>query len=581
MSGRRHSKREYKNLYTLLKEKRGTYLVGVLGSSLGNALMSIVMAFTLMGMIEAVMNNDLHSLYGALGGIGILALLVSVFSPMFSYGYQTSVKKNMERLRREGYNKLLHLPMSKMDSVSKGDISSTLNNDINRVELAFTEHTTSACYTIFLGLGSVLSMFVLNWRFAAVLLILSIVSYVVNTTLSKRIRKDSDELQQQLGTASQSFSELLSGAFVLRLFPGAARFRQRFGQDSLKVARLSTSLAKKSGWLEAINYLVNFLSFGGVIAIGAMLVLEKSVTIEKVVAIVQLQTNINFAFNQWSRFIAGLQGALSSQARISGLMTSETEILSGDSLKLEMKPEIQLTNLSFSYNRQNRALNELNLTIPAGSTVAFVGLSGSGKSTLAKLIMGLYMDYSGSLTIGGMEVKDWPVHQLREHVAFVPQHSYIFEGTVEDNIRAGNESASIDDVVQTAKKAQIHDYIMQLPEGYQTRLNENGQLLSGGQKQRIALARMFLKDAPVIVLDEPTSALDNNTEGLLQEAIQAMPEGKTIIVIAHRLTTIQHADQIFVMNQGAIAECGTHAELLRLEGYYNRLYTGGIQKGVS
>lgn len=321
----KRSKGEYLALFRLLSESRAAYWTGLAGGSLGNALVSVIMAFTLMEMIGAVMRGDLPSLYRALYGLGLVMLAVAVLSPLFSYWRQTAVKRNMAALRREGYAKLVRLPMSRIDSASKGDVSSRLNNDINQIEQTFTDQAGMVLYTAFLGIGSAAAMFLLSWRFAIVLIVLSVVSYAVNRLLSGRIRKDGDALQRQLGAVSQSFSELLSGALVLRLFPAAGRFQRKFADDSRAAASLSVSLATKTGWLEAVNYLVNFLSFGGIIAMGALLVLYGNLSIETAVALVQLQTNVNFAFNQWSRFVAGLQVSLASAARVRELLESPVE----------------------------------------------------------------------------------------------------------------------------------------------------------------------------------------------------------------------------------------------------------------
>ena len=290
--------------------------------------------------------------------------------------------------------------------------------------------------------------------------------------------------------------------------------------------------------------------------------------------------------HQWSRFVAGLQLSLAGASRPRELVEAPVEKLS-DSAGFPGGPTaparsggVEFSGVSFSYDGKHPALRNVDIEIGEGRTVAFVGPSGSGKSTVSKLLLGLYPEYEGRIVILGRELKDWPLSDLRESIAYAPRHPYIFDGTIEDNIRAGNFRASHEDVKRAARMAQIWDFIEQLPDGLRTRVNENGQLLSGGQKQRIALARAFLKDAPIIVLDEPTSALDALTEEMFRHALKTLPPGKTVVIIAHRLSTIEHADNIYVMSEGRVAESGTHASLLALGGIYARLRASGEPAGA-
>ena len=290
---------------------------------------------------------------------------------------------------------------------------------------------------------------------------------------------------------------------------------------------------------------------------------------------------IRFAFNQWSRFVAGLQLSLAAASRIRELTDAPAEDVAGGPEPRAPRRDVAFAGVSFSYDGHHPVLRGVDIEIEEGSTVAFVGPSGSGKSTIAKLLLGLYRDYEGSIRICGRELRDWPLRSLRESIAFAPQHPYLFEGTIEDNIRAGNRRASVEEVLRAARMAQILDFIEQLPDGLRTRVTENGQWLSGGQKQRIALARVFLKNAPIIVLDEPMSALDTFTEDMFQDALKALSPGKTIVIIAHRLSTVEHADRIYVLHEGRIAESGTHASLLGRNDLYARLRAGSPLTPVS
>ncbi|MCB2342714.1 ABC transporter ATP-binding protein [Clostridium estertheticum] len=304
-----------------------------------------------------------------------------------------------------------------------------------------------------------------------------------------------------------------------------------------------------------------------------------NITNGEMVAFILLLQNVSKPLSELTRYVTEFKEAMVSVDRVMEIVElSEEAFGTGEAFEREIA--FELHNVSFSYGKDNKTsdnvLNDISLVIPKGKTVALVGSSGSGKSTLFKLLLGFHTTTQGEVRLFGKNIMEWDIEKARKNISYVAQDTYLFEGTVAQNIAYGKPDASFNEIIQAAEKAYAHDFIMSMSEGYQTVLSERGTNISGGQKQRIAIARAFLKDAPIFLLDEMTSALDVESEKLIQKAIENYSERKTVILIAHRLSTIINADEIYVLSHGIIAENGTHEGLLEKKGVYTMLYSNQV-----
>jgi len=278
-----------------------------------------------------------------------------------------------------------------------------------------------------------------------------------------------------------------------------------------------------------------------------------------------------------AQFVQQFESGMTGFERFVEIMEVKPEIVEKENaIELKnVKGQIEFKNVTFSYNKGKDVLKNISLTIPAGKVIALVGPSGGGKTTLCNLIPRFYDVESGSIKIDGYDIRDLTLKSLRENIGIVQQDVFLFAGTIKENILYGRVDASDEEVIEAAKRASIHDFVMSLPDGYDTYVGERGIQLSGGQKQRVAIARVFLKNPPILILDEATSALDNETEVMIQESLEELSKGRTTLVIAHRLSTIRNADQIIVIDKDGIQEMGTHDELLAINGLYAKLYKYG------
>ena len=301
-----------------------------------------------------------------------------------------------------------------------------------------------------------------------------------------------------------------------------------------------------------------------------------SISLGTVTAIVMLQGSVSMMFRQLGTFSAALQQSLSGVSRICSFLNQCTEKIEDiDKAEEELEENdysITFDNVFFNYNKPDEIINNLNLNIDSNKSVALVGESGSGKSTILKLIMRLYDIQKGSISICGRNIKEFTLGDLRKLIAYVPQDSYLFNGTIEENIRYGKLKATKEEIISAAKAANAYNFILELPDGFNTIVGENGSNLSGGQKQRITIARAFLKNAPFLLLDEPTSSLDLESESKVQNALISLMKGRTTIVVAHRITTIKNVDIICAIKNGTVVEQGTHEELINSNGYYKKFY---------
>ena len=326
--------------------------------------------------------------------------------------------------------------------------------------------------------------------------------------------------------------------------------------------------------------MIILLGFNGILLYGGMEVINGNLAVGTYSVLVFLTQRLLWPLTRLGQTLDLYQRAMASINRVMDLLDTPINIRSGN-LSLptsNIKGEIKLNNITFAYNDRQPVIENLSLNIPAAHTVAIVGSTGSGKSTLVKLLLRFYELHSGTITLDGIDIREVDLTDLRQSIGLVSQDVFLFHGTVKENIAYGNNTATEEQIIEAARIAEAHEFISNLPQGYDTIVGERGQKLSGGQRQRIAIARAVLKNPPILILDEATSAVDNETEAAIAKSLEKITRNRTTIAIAHRLSTIRHADCIYVLEYGKIVERGTHEELLAKEGVYNNLWR--VQTGV-
>ncbi len=415
-------------------------------------------------------------------------------------------------------------------------------NDINSIESAFNDELQIVGVSIIGGISSAIIMVSLDFRLAIITIIIGIFSARLNISFSSSLRVLGDKIQKSLGILNQHLGEITSSSRTTRIFNIHSIITGRYTNKNNFIASVKVKRAQRNSQLNSINYLLGNLSMIGIYILGALMVINKMVDLSTVVAVVGLQKGVNFMFLNFGRFVAELQSALAGSSRVFDLLNQPSEkemiVLDGN-YNIEDNSMITLNNVNFSYKDKNHLLYNFNMVVPKGKAVALVGASGSGKSTIMKLLMGFYPINSGDIIMDGKSISQYTLKELRERIAYVPQDAYLFNGTIEQNIRYGRVNASREEIIEAAKKGNAHKFIMKLPNGYDTNLVESGANLSGGQKQCISIARAFVKNAPILLLDEATSALDSESQQLVQKGLEALLQGRAALIIAHRLSTIK------------------------------------------
>ena len=481
-------------------------------------------------------------------------------------------------LRSELFTKLINLPKMYFDQNQSGQL-------INRITFTTTQVSGAASNAIktfvregFLLIGLMIYMLSLNWKLTLLLLITTPFIALIVYVAGKRLRKLAKTIQTAMGDVTHLASEAVDGNLEIKSFNAESYETERFLKANASNKNQNLKLEATSNLATPIIQLLVSVSLSIVayFALGAQLGIELSA--ENFVAFITAAGLMAKPIRQLSNINAVIQKGLAAAIEIFDQLDSKEEEDSGD-IESAITGNIEFNDVTFSYTPKELVLNSLNFSIAQNETVAIVGKSGSGKSTIANLLSRFYSDFTGDISIDGISIKDYKLSFLRESISIVNQSPTLFNDTIERNIAYGETDIDDDKLKQAAEISGCLEFIDKLPEGYKSEIGDDGVLLSGGQRQRIAIARAFYKDSPIIILDEATSALDNESELIVQEAVEKLINNRTTIIIAHRLSTIENANKILVLDQGTVAEFGTHQDLLEQEGIYKSLYQNKFSDG--
>ncbi len=479
------------------------------------------------------------------------------------------------------YQKLLTFETGYFDKKKSGDIVFRFNNDADLACNGLLDNLKTFVSRLFSSLSLVAVLFYNSWQLAIIAVCVLGAAFIPLTNIRERIKSVMDKSVSAGSAVITAYNESFSGNKTITSYNLKSLQENKFKNILSNIFSLKIKMVQKTSWLSPMMHVIVSIGIGLAIGYGSHLILTGQITsgnfVSFITALIMLYTPIKNLGNNFN----AVQMSFMAIERVFGVLESTPKIKDKENA-INMKREhsiIEFKNVNFEYVKNVPVLKNINLEIHKGETVAFVGNSGGGKTTIVNLLPRFYDIKSGSITIDGTDIRDFTLHSLRQNIAVVFQDNFLFSGTIRENIVLGKENATKEEIQKAVKMAFLDEFISTLKDGLDTVIGERGVLLSGGQKQRVAIARAFLKDAPIIILDEATSALDNKAEAIVQKAIDNLMQDKTVLVIAHRLSTIQNANKIVVINQGEIAEIGTHEELLNIEnGAYKSLYEMQFRK---
>ncbi|WP_108822677.1 ABC transporter ATP-binding protein [Dysgonomonas sp. Marseille-P4361] len=509
--------------------------------------------------------------------LGLFLVVMTIFKTIAVYlasYYIVSVRTGVVRdIRKQINDKILSLPLGFFSNEKKGDVMARMTGDVNEVEnsvMSSLDMVSKNPILIAVYLGT---MLVTSWQLTIFVFILLPVAGYVMGKVGKSLKRRSVEAQNLWGSLVTQMEETLSGLRIIKAFNAEPKIAQRFDNASNMFRDMSSRIARRQQLAHPMSELLGTITIVLVLWYGGTLILGSDGSIEAPKFIFYLTVFyliINPA-KDLSKSVYAIQKGMASVERVDKILNAENNILNPENPKtITFNKEVSYRNVWFKYE-SNWVIKDVTLTIPKGKTIALVGQSGSGKSTMADLLPRFYDVDKGGIYIDDVNIKDADIHDLRGLMGNVNQEAILFNDTFFNNIAFGVENATMEQVIEAAKVANAHDFIMATEDGYNTNIGDRGGKLSGGQRQRVSIARAILKNPQILILDEATSALDTESERLVQEALESLMKNRTTLIIAHRLSTIKNADEICVMNEGVIVERGHHSELYELNGYYRKL----------
>lgn len=569
----------FKKFISYYKPYKGMFCLDMLAS----------LVISLIGMCYPILTNSIlkdlvpnkNIQWIIIFGICLFACyLVRMFLRYFVqyYGHVIGVKMQSD-MRRDMFNKLQKLPFSYYDEHETGKIMSRMTNDLMEVsELAHhgPENFFICGITIIL---SFIYLLTINWIFTLVIFACVPFLVIISLILRRKMDKAFTETRKSIAEINASLESSITGIRVTKAFTNEKKELEKFEVGNTNYVKSRSVAYKAMGQFSSSTAFITDLFNVVILIVGGILVANDKMTLASYVTFVVSVSLFITPLTTLINFVEQYQNGVTGFKRFLEILDEKEEVEDENAINVDqLEGNIEFKNVSFEYETTKGVLNDVSFKLEKGKTIALVGPSGGGKTTICHLIPNFYKVSSGNIFIDGYDINQLTFNSLRNNIGIVQQDVFLFNGTIKENILYGRLDASDEEVYASAKRANIHDYIMSLDKGYDTQIGERGIKLSGGQKQRLSIARVFLKNPSILILDEATSALDNATEVLIQGALDELCKGRTTIVVAHRLSTIKNADIIFVVENGKIVEQGSHSQLLELNGEYTKLYNAQFNR---
>lgn len=575
MKNRTSIKQLISKLLPYIKPHKTVFFISILFSMFAivcNMLIPLFSGYALDTMLE--MNNvNFAELSKYLIIIAILAVGSSFFDWFGSFYANILTFKTGQSLRDAIYNKLNNVPVKFIDNKPHGDLMNTMVADVENLTDGLLNGFKSIVNGIFQILIVIVFMFLLNWILALIVIFVSPFSLILAITITKRSKKLYKKRVELQGDISGYTEEMIANMKVLKAYNSESKSNENFDILNKNLYKASEKSVYYASLANPTSRLVNGILNGVVCVVGAIMAVNLLLSPGKILSFLNYSENYTKPFNDLTSIFADLNIAVASSKRVFDLLDETNEISDLNSPPLKTcNGEVSLKEVSFSYDPSISLIENFNLEVNKGQRIAIVGPTGCGKSTLINLLMRFYDVDKGCIKLSGKDIRKVTRKSFREYYGMVLQESWLYNATIRDNVAYGKPDATMDEVIEACRLANAHSFIERLPDGYNTIISERADNISAGQKQLLCIARVILKQPPLLILDEATSNVDTRTELKIQKAIDEVMKGKTCFIVAHRLSTIVNADVILVMKDGKIIEQGKHEELLKKEGFYYEIF---------
>lgn len=515
---------------------------------------------------------DFAFVFNMLAWLSALFILSSLFRYLFQRKMTSISQEIAYTMRREMDLKMSRLPIKYFDSKTHGEILSRFVNDVDTVGNSLSQSLTQVVTSIVTIIGMLAVMFWISPLMTGITLLTVPLSIVLTMIIAGKSQKYFKAQQKELGNLNGHTEEMIGGQIIVKAFCFEDKSKNIFEETNGRLKKSSLMAQFVSGIIMPAIKFVSNLGYVGIALVGGYLAIKGKVTVGNIQSFIIYSKQFNQPIVQTAQMAGILQSTIAAAERVFELLDEEEMPENKDKVIEAPKGDVEFKNVDFSYEPDEPLIENLSLHAKPGDTIAIVGKTGAGKTTLVNLLMGFYRVKGGEITIDGININDLDKDNMYAMFGMVLQDTWLFSGTIFENVAYGKEGATREEIIEACKTAKAHGFIKRMPKGYDTMLNEEGTNVSAGQKQLLTIARALLRDPDILILDEATSSVDTRTEILIQKAMDELKKGRTSFIIAHRLSTIKNATEILVMDKGHIIEKGTHGELLKQGGYYSALY---------